>query len=131
MTRRTHQDGFTLLEVLVAFSILVVGLAGVYRIYLGGLRNEAIAKQESTALLWAQTKLAAVGVSEPLTAGSGDFGDGFSWRVDLAALASGAGRPTAQTPGAVWVTAAVGWQPATSGAQRTVALTTLKLVPQP
>jgi len=129
MTTASNQDGFTLLEVLVAFSILVVGLAAIYQVFLGGLRNEQIAKQDAIALLLAQSRLAAIGVSEPLAPSAGDVDNGFAWRIDVAPYANGMVRGSPQTGGAAWITATVTWEPTTGGKRRSISLTALKLVP--
>ena len=131
MIAKTNEDGFTLLEVLVAFSILVVGLAGVYQVFIGGLHNEQIAKQEATALLLAQSKLAAVGLSEPLVAGNGALENGFDWTIDLAPMAKSGTQSDPAVSAAVWVTATVAWEPTEGSRRRSIALSTLKLVSQP
>ena len=76
------QQGFTLIEVLVAFMILTLSLSVLFRIYSGGLTNVAVAGDYAQAVLVAESQLAAVGRSEPLLVGQtdGESGDRFQWR---------------------------------------------------
>jgi general secretion pathway protein I len=80
-----RQRGFTLLEVLVAFAILALSLGVLIHIFSTGLDNLALGGQYSRAILLAQSRLAALGVEEPLAAGgsSGEFGDGYRWHVTV------------------------------------------------
>ncbi len=80
-----HERGFTLLEVLVAFAILTLSLGVVMQIFSTGLNNLALGDEYSRATLLAQSRLAALGIEEPLKAGdeSGDFGDGYHWHVTV------------------------------------------------
>ena len=78
-----RQRGFSLLEVLVAFVILTTALAVLFRIFSGGLNNLSVSGDYNQAILLAQSKLAGVGVEEPLqtgeTYGEWEAGD-FRWR---------------------------------------------------
>ncbi len=80
--RITAQQGFTLIEVLVAFMILTLSLSVLFRIYSGGLTNVEVAGDYAQAVLVAESQLAAVGRSEPLFVGQtdGESGDRFQWR---------------------------------------------------
>ncbi|MGF1641920.1 MAG: type II secretion system protein J [Rhodospirillales bacterium] len=75
--------GFTLLEVLVAFTILSLMLAVVLQVFSGGLRTTEIARNHVVAVLLAESLLAAIGVEEPLAEGdlSGVLDDGFRWHA--------------------------------------------------
>ena len=49
-TRKTHrQGGMTLLEVLIAMSLLAVGVAGMISIQVLAMRDEAIAREDNDA----------------------------------------------------------------------------------
>jgi general secretion pathway protein I len=73
--------GFTLIEVIVAFAILVIGLTSLYQGY--GLATQAMVRADNRtiAINRAQSKLAEVGASLPLRAGrfEGKFPDGELW----------------------------------------------------
>jgi len=75
--------GFSLLEVLVAFTILALSLAVTFRIFAGGLGNIATSEDYARAVTLAESRLAAVGVSEPLGSGvsSGRWDEEYEWRI--------------------------------------------------
>lgn len=122
--------GFTLLEVLVAFSILALSLGVLFQIFSSGLRNLRVAEAYTTATALAESKLAAIGVEEPFVEGkeNGRFDDGFRWRVevrryepeDLPTTAISAVQPYE-------VVVTVSW--GERGEERSVSLTTLRLAP--
>jgi general secretion pathway protein I len=69
--------------VLVAFVILTTALAVLFRIFSGGLHNLSVSGDYSQAVILAQSKLAAVGVEEPLQSGEtyGEWEEsGYRWR---------------------------------------------------
>ena len=84
--RRAAQQGFTLIEVLVAFMILTLSLSVLFRIFSGGLTNVAVAGDYAQAVLLAESQLAIVGRSEPLLVGQtyGKSGERFRWRRTIA-----------------------------------------------
>jgi len=81
MRVKRHQQGFSLLEILVAFMILAMSLTVIYRIFSGGLRNIALSEDYTRAALIAESRLSAAGISEPLLAGvtSGQWDQRFRW----------------------------------------------------
>jgi general secretion pathway protein I len=83
--RGNRTRGFTLLEVLVAFTILAVGLVALLRAFSSGLRGLDAAETASIAVQHARSKMAEVGSVIPLEPGAeeGAFDDGFRWRVAI------------------------------------------------
>ena len=77
--------GFTLLEVLVAFTILAVALVALLRAFSSGLRGLDAAEAASIAVQHARSKMAEVGSAIPLEPGAveGGFEDGFRWRITI------------------------------------------------
>jgi len=84
-TDRRGAGGFTLLEVLVAFTILAMMLTVLLRIFSDGFRGMSAAEAHATAALHAQAALAGVGSEIPLAVGewAGEYGDGFRWEVSI------------------------------------------------
>lgn len=84
-TKPRCQRGFTLIEVVVAFSLLAVGLAAAMQIATGAMRQARNAAQFTEASLYAQSLLDTIGVGERLEEGgdSGRFGDVYAWELDV------------------------------------------------
>jgi len=82
MNRASAQTGFTLLEVLVAFTILSLTLGVLLQLFGTGLRNAGVSEDYTRAVLHAESLLAAVGVEEPLEPGirSGELEAPFAWQ---------------------------------------------------
>ena len=80
---RSGQFGFSLLEVLVAFSILSLSLGVLMRIFSGDGRLAGMAEDHSRAIVVAESLLANAGVETPLHPGefSGQFDQQFSWTL--------------------------------------------------
>ena len=80
--RQCRQGGFTLLEVLVAFVILLMAFAVLMRIFGTGARGLAATDDVNRAVAFAQANLAEVGVTEPLQEGEsgGELPGGFAWQ---------------------------------------------------
>jgi general secretion pathway protein I len=121
--------GFTLIEVLVAFVILAVALGVLLQVFSTGLRNARVAEAYTTATLYAESMLAAVGIEEPLAAGetSGEFDDRFRWRLDVQPYEIFDGDDEASAERAFQVVVTVSW--GDEDDPRDVTLTTLRLAP--
>jgi general secretion pathway protein I len=87
---RAHStdDGFTLLEVLVAFVIASLALAVLTGAALNGVVSTKLSNRYQEALARAQSHLAAVGPLPEPSDRQGDEGDGFHWHVRIVQLAS-------------------------------------------
>jgi general secretion pathway protein I len=77
--------GFSLLEVLVAFTILAMLLGALFQVFSAGLRAARSGEQYTRATVIAQSRLAALGVEQPLREGvsSGTDDDPYHWRVTV------------------------------------------------
>ncbi len=78
-----ESGGFTLLEVLIAFTILAVALVALVRAFSSGLRGLDAAEAGAAAVQHARSKIEEVGTVIPLEAGEhdGGFQDGTRWVV--------------------------------------------------
>ncbi|WP_455201311.1 type IV pilus modification PilV family protein [Kaarinaea lacus] len=87
MTRRfdaiRKQQGFSLLEILVAFTILVMSLVVITEVFSTGLRSVASAINYQQVASYAGSKLAELRVSDSLTAGTetGRFNESYQWQA--------------------------------------------------
>lgn len=126
--------GFSLLEILVAFTILALSLGVLMQIYSESLRNTDITRNQAQAIALAQSLLTSAGVEEPLAEGgrSGEAGDRFLWQLQYQPYAE------ASPPGALenlnvlqptvrlWaITARVSWA-GDHGDTRSIVLETLR-----
>lgn len=83
---RRRAAGFTLIEVIVAFTILAIALVAVMQAFSGGLRGLDAAEAQAIAVAHARATLEEVGVTLPLQPGETEdaFADGYRWRVTVA-----------------------------------------------
>ena len=83
----SHQQGFTLLEVLIAIAILAISLSAIFGSQAQSLALATEAQFNIHAATLARAKLAEYesGVA-PVEDGDGDFGDdfpGFAWKIEV------------------------------------------------
>lgn len=76
---RAIQRGFSLLEVLVAFSILALSMGVLMQIFSGGLRNVGISEDYARAVALAETQLATADIASGER--GGEFDDKFHWEL--------------------------------------------------
>ncbi|WP_243043144.1 prepilin-type N-terminal cleavage/methylation domain-containing protein, partial [Dyella sedimenti] len=78
--------GFSLLEVIAAILLLAIAFAALMRVAGASLHLADQSGQVSRADMWAQAKLDALGIAEPLAVGEsdGDFGGGYRWHLRVA-----------------------------------------------
>ncbi|MDD5271274.1 MAG: type II secretion system protein [Methylovulum sp.] len=83
MTSKTRQQGFSLLEILIAFSILALSIAILLKIFAGGVQTAAVAEDYTVAVQLAESLMVRAGVETPLQAGQvlGRDNDKYNWQV--------------------------------------------------
>jgi len=79
----TRQAGFSLLEILVAFTLFAMAMGVLMQIFSRGVNGASVADHYARATMYAESRQANVGVELPLKEGvtSGKFDDGFAWEV--------------------------------------------------
>jgi len=85
MRKNQKQSGFTLLEILVAFTLLAATFATIMEIIGGSAKNTFKASQNTKIAMLAQSKMDELGLFEVLEEGttSGDFDDTASWVLEI------------------------------------------------
>ena len=83
---RSSQRGYTLLEVLVAFALLAIGLGLLLATLSGGVRSVARSSQSTQATLYAESLLDTLGADQRLQPGrsQGAFDNGrYRWTLEI------------------------------------------------
>lgn len=135
-------QGFSLLEVLVAFAFFALAGTALFGVFSGALRNASTSEDYTRAVLIAESRLAALGFGTALSAGtqSGEVeGEKYRWTLEIRPYLSpvggssqGANASAVPVPslGAKLVEAEVivSWPGPRETIQR-VSITTLRLAP--
>jgi general secretion pathway protein I len=74
-------EGFTLIEVIVAMTILGISLVLVMQLFAAGLRSAKASCDYTIAIVHAKDKMEEL--SQTLASDSGTFGDGFKWETEI------------------------------------------------
>jgi general secretion pathway protein I len=79
------QRGFSLLEILIAFSILALSLGILLKIFSGGVNTAIVAGDYTAAIQIAESLMAKTGLETPLQAGedSGVEDEKYRWHVKV------------------------------------------------
>jgi type II secretory pathway pseudopilin PulG len=93
--RHRRARGFALLEVLVAFVILALGLAAISTGVAVAMRSDARIQTSRVALRFAQSRLEAAGIDGMLLPGqrSGRIGDRYKWQETVTTVQIGGKSP--------------------------------------
>ena len=85
MSTASCQRGFTLLEILLAISILGVAVTVIMQQFSAGMKIARMSQSYTTATIYAKQKLEELQVEEEMREGeeSGDFEDGYQYRVSI------------------------------------------------
>jgi len=83
--RRKKQNGFSLLEIVIAFSILALSLGILLKIFSGGVNSAIVAEDYTVAVQVAEGLMARAGTEIPLVATeeSGVISDKYEWLLAI------------------------------------------------
>lgn len=95
MSRRRSRDGFTLLEVLVALSILAAGLLALMELLFGSLRLSGGARDVTAASVYASQRMEEALLAPRPAEGTetGLFGEKYRWTTETSFLPEVEGVP--------------------------------------
>ncbi|MFO7713380.1 prepilin-type N-terminal cleavage/methylation domain-containing protein [Desulfosarcina sp.] len=87
------EKGFTLMEVMVALSVVAIALTAIYRMHTQTLFMDARGRFDTVATMLARQKLAEIDTLDlkDLTSDAGDFDSdhpGYTWKIESEAVAS-------------------------------------------
>ncbi|QDE40005.1 type II secretion system protein [Luteibacter pinisoli] len=86
-----RQRGFSLLETIAAMLLLAIVFGTLMKISSGSLHATSMVRTRDQAAMWVDSKLEALGHTEPLAEGStsGRFEGGYDWRMGIERLPGG------------------------------------------
>jgi general secretion pathway protein I len=129
-----NQQGFSLLEILIAFSILALSLGILLKIFSAGVNTAVVAEDYTAAVQIAENLIAKTGVETPLQTGqeAGVENEKYHWLVVVSPFEFNPENTDVSTIKAVLfkVKVAVSWGD-DNAADRQVELSTLKLIKKP
>ena len=128
---KRRAGGFSLIEVLAAFVILALVGTALFRLFSGALGNASLADEYGRATLYAESRLALIGVEAPLREGTlqGRSDDGvYTWSASVAPYTPPGTTPDMEGAAAamavrLWrLAVTVRWPGATPGSERSISL---------
>ena len=127
MIARRASRGFSLLEVMVAFTILAMLLGALFQVFSGGMHAARSGDRHTRATVIAQSQLAALGVETVPVEGvvSGTTEDAYHWRVIISPYTDDQLPVTESLLQPLTVQVEVFWEE--SGRSRSVSLTSMLL----
>ncbi|QNT68460.1 type IV pilus modification PilV family protein [Defluviicoccus vanus] len=124
--------GFTLLEVLVAFTLCAFVLAAALQLFSGGIRGTSASQRHVIATMMAQSKLAELEADSAPTVRrlAGETADGYRWLADVSLYTEPLADDLRDAPVALYqLTVVVSWGSRNSKrSDQAVTLTTLRVV---
>ena len=77
-------EGFTLIETLIAISVLAISLVVILQLFSGGLKSSQLSDEYTRGIFHAREKMDEILLASRLTEGviTGRFEDGFRWRAE-------------------------------------------------
>ncbi len=122
-----HVGGFTLLETLVALSVLAISLGVTYQVFSTALQGSTLADDYAQASMYADSHLADVGKKVHLLPGvsEGSYNQRYSWKLEVLPIDISNSRSVLKTVKRYQLVLNVYWR-ARKG-QRSIRATTFRL----
>jgi general secretion pathway protein I len=127
-----NQNGFTLIETLVAMMLLAISFVIIMQLFSGGLKSSRVTSDYIYGIFHAREKMEEILLSDNLTPGtvSGEFDDGYEWRATVFIPQLEEDDPTPRMPiVAADVSVDVWWR--VGDQEKRFGLNTTALVPKP
>jgi general secretion pathway protein I len=120
--------GFTLIETLVAISILAISLVVLMQLFSGGLKSSRLSDEYTRGIFHAREKMDEILLAQELTEGviGGEFDDGFKWRAEALQLYIKEARDVKLPFRAFNIKVAVTWD--AGGREKLFSISAIKLV---
>lgn len=124
---RGKQCGFTLLETLVALSVLAISLGVTYQVFSSALRGSTLADDYAQASMYADSHLAEVGKNVHLlpSVTEGAYNQRYRWKLEVQSLDASSSRNIVETVKRYQVVLNVYWR--SSRGERSIRATTFRL----
>lgn len=123
-------SGFTLIEILVAISILGISLVVVLQLFSGALKSSRVSDEYTKGIFYAQEKMEEILLREALTPGEeeGEYDDGYGWRTEILRLEQIEEEASKLPFDTFQIAVDVSWGRDSAGKGKNFQLSTLKLV---
>jgi len=124
------QAGFTLIEILVAISILSISLVVVLQLFSGALKSSRVSDEYTRGIFYAQEKMDEVLLSDALRAGvqEGEFDKVYQWRVEIDRIEQTEEEAKKLPFDTFRIVVSVSWNEGTAGEGKRVQLISMKLL---
>ncbi|MFP4087445.1 MAG: prepilin-type N-terminal cleavage/methylation domain-containing protein [Desulfobacteraceae bacterium] len=123
-------QGFTLIEILVAVSILAICLVVILQLFSGALKSSRVSDEYTTGIFYAREKMEEILLTQGLTSGvqEGEFDDAYQWRAKIVRLDRAEEEGSKMPIDTFQITVEVSWRRGPAGEGKHFQLSTLKLV---
>ncbi len=122
--------GFTLIEILVAISILGISLVVVLQLFSGALKSARVSDEYTTGIFYAQETMEEILLRTELTPGAeeGDFDHNYRWRAEVLRLEQVEEEASKLPFDTFQILVDVSWGGVTEGKGKHFQLSTLKVI---
>lgn len=128
--RAYRTQGFTLIEILVAVSILAICLVVILQLFSGALKSSRVSDEYTTGIFYAREKMEEILLTQGLTSGvqEGEFEDAYRWRAEIVRIDQAEEEASKIPVDTFHITVEVSWRRGPAGEGKHFQLSTLKLV---